>query len=154
MACSSQHVFTLLFNSCYKVLEFFMCQISFQSKVWLTSDTLSHCLNSLLWFPLPLDTLDSTHRALEEAKITQYSLMFANTICPSELKFKSILSHRHTLLFGLHYLSQSLHYSFHFASHFVPLLIHKEPLTVPIIIITAVITTTLFFLDVGTSVVL
>lgn len=71
--------------------------------------------------------------------------MFANTICPSELKFKCILSHQHTLLFGLHYLLQSLHYSFHFAPHFVPWLIHKEPLTVTIIIITTVITTTLYF---------
>lgn len=83
----------------------------------------------------------------QEAKIKHWSVMFANTICPSELKFKSILSHQHTLLFGLHYLLQSLHYSFHFASHFIPGLIHKEPLTVMIVIITPAVTTSLYFWD-------
>lgn len=52
-----------------------------------------------------------------------------------KLKFKSSLSHQHTLLFRLHYSSQSLHYSFHLASHFVTWFIYKEPLKVSIITI-------------------
>lgn len=127
-------------------LEFFRYHIRFWSKAQSTLCTLTHRLNHLLWFPSLLDA-NSTHRTLKEAEIIQWSLMFANTICPSELKFKSILSHQHTLLFGLHYLLQSLHYWFHFASRFVPWLIHKELLTETIIIITTVITTTLYFWD-------
>lgn len=52
-----------------------------------------------------------------------------------KLKFKSSFSHQHTLLFGLHYSSQPLHYSCHLASHFVPCIIYKEPHKVSIIII-------------------
>lgn len=55
------------------------------------------------------------------------------------LKFKSSLSHQHTLLLSLHYSSQSLHYSCHFASHFVTCFIYKEPHEVSRIIAIVVI---------------
>lgn len=62
-----------------------------------------------------------------------------------KLKFKSSLSHQHTLLFKLHYSLQALHYLFHLASHFVTWFIYKEPLKVSIIIIIVIIIILSFF---------
>lgn len=60
-----------------------------------------------------------------------------------KLKFKSSLSHQHTLVFRLHYSLQSLHYSSHLASHFVTRFIYKEPLKVSMIIMIIIIIITL-----------